>query len=85
MIDPAAVVAIDYTNYRGERAIRRILPLRMRFAATEWHPERQWLLTAIDVEKDAERDFAMRDVHSWAPADTDPPRWEDYVDENGYA
>lgn len=65
MEHPEQVVSIRYTNYRGETADRRIVPLRIRFAATDWHPEEQWLLDAIDVDKGAERSFALRDIHSW--------------------
>lgn len=60
-------VMIDYTNYRGERSMRRIRPISMNFVSNEWHPEEQWLLTADDVEKAAIREFAMKDIHSWQP------------------
>lgn len=60
-------VTIDYTNYRGERSLRRVLPLDILFGSTEFHPEPQWLLTAIDEDKKAERVFAMKDIHSWTP------------------
>ena len=62
---PEEEVVIDYTNYRGERGLRRIRPLAVRFEASEWHPTKQWLLRAVDVEKGAMRDFAMIDIHSW--------------------
>lgn len=58
-------VTIDYTNYRGERSLRRILPLGIFWGANEWHPEEQWLLSAVDLEKNAARILAMRDIHSW--------------------
>lgn len=58
-------VSILYTNWRGEKAERVIVPISIWFGATEWHPEQQWLLKALDVEKDAERDFAMRDIEAW--------------------
>ena len=58
-------VIIDYTNFRGERALRRIRPLSIRFEATEWHEDVQWLMRAVDVERGATRDFAIKDIHSW--------------------
>jgi predicted DNA-binding transcriptional regulator YafY len=64
--DPTTIV-IDYTNYRGERARRRILPNRLWFGAADWHPEPQWILDAWDIQKGAIRSFAMRDIHSWEP------------------
>lgn len=58
-------VMIDYTNYRGERRMRRIKPLTIRFDTSDWHPEPQWLLRAVDTEQGATRDFAMKDIHKW--------------------
>ena len=60
-------VRIDYTNWRGEREWRRILPLRLIFDSNEFHPEPQWLLVATDLDKAAERHFAMQDIHAWRP------------------
>lgn len=54
-------VTITYRNYRGETAERRIIPRKIWFGSTEWHPERQWMMDAIDVEKNAVRSFAMND------------------------
>jgi hypothetical protein len=66
-------VIIDYTNWRGERRKRRIVPHDIRFDSTDWHKEPQWLVRAADVElhrqgKPAMRDFALKDIHSWRPA-----------------
>jgi predicted DNA-binding transcriptional regulator YafY len=67
-IDEAQVVEIDYTNWRGERLIRCIVPTGVvAFENNEWHLEPQWLLEAIDIEKDEIRMFAMRSIHSWKP------------------
>lgn len=54
-------LVVLYSNWRGEIALRRILPLKLRHASTEWHPDRQWLLQAYDLDKDAFRDFALSD------------------------
>ena len=69
--DPSAVV-IDYTNFRGERSERRILPDRVWFGIAEWHPRAQWILDAWDLEKGALRSFTMADIHSWRPAGPAP-------------
>jgi predicted DNA-binding transcriptional regulator YafY len=58
-------VIIDYTNHRGERALRSIRPIRIAWESSEWHPETQWILHALDTEKNELREFAMADVHSW--------------------
>lgn len=60
-------VKILYTNWRGEKAWRTILPENIYFGSTEYHPEEQWLLKAFDVEKNAYRDFAVKDIASWIP------------------
>lgn len=55
-------IRFTYTNWRGETAERRVLPRRLRYGATKWHPEPQWLLVAYDLDKEAERDFALKDI-----------------------
>lgn len=60
-------VIITYTNWRGETGERQIVPIELWYGSTEWHSEPQWLLKALDVEKQAERDFAMADIASWKP------------------
>jgi predicted DNA-binding transcriptional regulator YafY len=52
----------QYKNYRGEVTTRIVTPISVRFGLTEWHPEPQWLLLAFDHEKQAEREFAMKDM-----------------------
>jgi predicted DNA-binding transcriptional regulator YafY len=63
--EPGTAIEILYTNYRGETARRKIVPGTLRFGATEYHPQPQWLLDAFDVEKQAERTFAMHDIQEW--------------------
>ncbi len=58
-------ILIDYTNNRNERAVRTILPYGMIWGETEWHPGEQYLLEALDVEKDSLRTFAVKDIHQW--------------------
>lgn len=61
------LVIIDYTNHRGERAKREIIPLELKWEVSEWHLEPQWVIRALDLEKAAERHFAMKSIHSWEP------------------
>lgn len=44
-------VTVRYTNHRGETALRRIVPLHFRYGSTLWHPEAQWLLEVLDVDR----------------------------------
>lgn len=52
---------ITYRNWRGEVGERNIVPQSVWFGATDWHPEPQWLLSALDTGKGAARDFALAD------------------------
>jgi hypothetical protein len=63
--EQAAPVRIRYRNWRGETALRRIVPEHVWFGSTEWHPDAQWFLRAVDTDKAAVRDFALRDVLQW--------------------
>lgn len=60
-------VKILYTNWRGEQAIRTIVPAEggLYFGANEWHPEPQWLLEALDVDKRQTRQFALSGIKAW--------------------
>jgi hypothetical protein len=62
-------VKIDYTNHRGERAVRVIEPLRWHWGSTQWHPENQWLLEAYDHKQSSMRDFALSGIHAWEKVD----------------
>lgn len=78
-IPPEQVCLVWYCNWRGEIAWRRIWPLARppRFEATEWHPEPQWVFDVWDLDKGAERTFALQDVLDWHPEgepDQGPPR-----------
>ena len=74
-------ITMIYRNYRGEVGRRTIIPLAIWFGHTEFHPDPQWLLTAFDVEKKAQRDFALRDCQFAQPVAQEPVafmhRWPD--------
>jgi predicted DNA-binding transcriptional regulator YafY len=59
-------VTIDYTNWQGERATRRILPSHIYWGSNQWHPQPQWLMSAYDLDKHCERTFALSSIHSWS-------------------
>jgi hypothetical protein len=68
--DMGARVIIDYTNYKGHRAEREIVPIYSWYGASEYHKEDgdQWFWKAVEVGRDVVRDFAVKDIHSWRPA-----------------
>lgn len=59
------IVFIVYTNYKGKTSVRRIIPKQLFFGHNEWHTEDQWLMVAYDLEKEADRTFALKDVKAW--------------------
>jgi predicted DNA-binding transcriptional regulator YafY len=61
---PEKTVVIEYTNWRGERGFRRIKPISIDYTSTKWHPDPQWIMDALDLDRNAVRSFAMRDIHS---------------------
>lgn len=60
----ARQINVTYTNYKGETSERKIIPYEcgLRFGSSKWHLEPQWLLSAYDVEKKADREFALKDI-----------------------
>jgi hypothetical protein len=69
------IVTIDYTNWKGSRRVRTILPLELRFMELlPWHPEPCWLIYALDLEDVAQpvditkapaKHFALSGIHHW--------------------
>ena len=58
-------VKILYTNWKGTTKVRTIIPKELIFTSNEWHKEEQWCLVAYDVDKEANRTFACKDIKSW--------------------
>jgi hypothetical protein len=54
----------DYTNFRGKRSVRRIVPLKIGFGSSKYHPGDQWLLYVRDLDKDLHREFAVKNINS---------------------
>jgi len=62
---PAQHIKVRYTNYRGEVAVRTIVPMEVFWGKNEYHTHEQWLLRVWDVEKGAERIYALKDINEW--------------------
>jgi hypothetical protein len=56
------LLRFEYKNWENKVAVRKVEPIKIWYGKTKWHPKKQWLLKAIDVEKKAERDFALKDI-----------------------
>jgi len=66
-------VRIEYTNYRGSRSWRTIIPMGIEWGQNEWHTEAQWLLHAHDCDKHgSSRTFAIKNIHDWQPTNWVP-------------
>lgn len=68
-------VDIEYTNWRGERAVRRILPktdslrqLQSGDMELQYHAEGEWVFDGYDMERGADRTFSCHGLHSWSVA-----------------
>ena len=52
----------SYTNWRGKRSTRRVIPRSVWYGASEYHSGQQWFMRAYDIEKQSVRDFALDDI-----------------------
>ncbi len=75
-VDISRVVYIDYTNWRGERGLRKIVPQRIEHKSSQWHPTPQFVLVAWDVDRQQERDFAFSGIHGWQHPGEEIDTWE---------
>ena len=60
------ILVFDYENYRGNKETRRVLPKRIWFGVTDWHPEPQWILDGFDLDRNALRSFAIDHISSFS-------------------
>lgn len=61
----AQPINMRYKNWRGEVAVRTVIPQRIYWGSTEWHPNEQWLLEVLEVDKQVTRVFAVADIQEW--------------------
>ena len=68
-----ALIKLVYRNHAGRVAERAIEPINIWFGVSEYHPKEpaQWFLRADDVDKDAKRDFALKDILDWTQQESD--------------
>ncbi len=64
-------IVINYTNWKGATNDRVIIPVKVWFGETQWHTGQQWFLTATDVTKNEEREFALKNIHKFNDVDND--------------
>jgi hypothetical protein len=59
--DPPPLLFV-YRNHRGEMGLRRVIPISVRHGTNEWYKDPQWLLRARDLDRGAEREFALGNI-----------------------
>jgi len=64
-IEKKQIVKVEYKNWRGETAVRTIIPKRIYFGSTDWHPEEAWLMEVFDIDRQAERIYSIKDIIKW--------------------
>ncbi len=65
-------VSFMYKNYQGETSERKVLPMSLWFGLSSFYSGRQWFLKCWDLEKKAERDFALANI-TWTGKDEPDP------------
>lgn len=58
------VLKFQYTNWKGDTAIRTVQPLRISYTTSLYHADHgvTLFLEAIDLEKNQHRDFLCKDI-----------------------
>lgn len=57
------IIRFTYTNHRGEKAARDVRPLKLEYIPRPgYNYEPGWFLTALDVDKNAIRSFALQNI-----------------------
>lgn len=57
-----SVIQFNYTNWEGKFASRICMFREFLFDSTEWHKEEQLLVKGFDLDKQAERIYAAKDM-----------------------
>ena len=52
----------EYVNYKGERNIRTVEPIKIFYGKTPNITENEWILEAFDIDKQAMRQFVLKHI-----------------------
>ena len=55
-------IAFKYKNWKGKISNRIVIPIAIWYGNSDFHDGTQWFLKAYDYKKDAERNFAIKDI-----------------------
>jgi hypothetical protein len=69
-------IKLTYTNWRGETGIRHIIPGSVWFGVDDHHPRStgQWFIDCFDIDKQANRTYALADCDFTTTAPIRRPR-----------
>ena len=58
------ILRFKYRNYKGEISVRSVTPIRTIVKRSPYHKNGEpcWIMVAIDLDKNAIRDFALHDI-----------------------
>ena len=60
--EDAEFITFTYTNWKGKKAQRKALMKSLYWGSNEWHPQEQWLVRGFDLDKQAMRTYALKDM-----------------------
>lgn len=61
---PGQTIEFDYTNWRGEKGRRKARFAKIYWGSSAYHTKEQFLVSALDLEKDQHRTFAAADMEN---------------------
>lgn len=53
-----SIMTLPYTNYKGETAVRCIVPLNVKYEDNKYHGK-TWILVCFDVDKQEKREYDL--------------------------
>ncbi|AUG88391.1 hypothetical protein PQC39_gp027 [Vibrio phage Vp_R1] len=51
-----------YKNYKGEYSERRVIPIKLEYQENNEYHGNGWILVALDLDKNSEREFLVTDI-----------------------
>lgn len=58
-------IKVKYKNHKGEISDRTIIPKKIYYGSTNYHPNNGWLLEVFDIEKNDKRTYSFNDIIEW--------------------
>ena len=61
-VRPGAAYHFMFTNYKASTSERHIIARALRWGGTPWHPELQWFIDGLDLDKMEPRCFPLKEI-----------------------